>query len=193
MKSSLIPTPSAALWITLIVFCSCGSPEPPTVAQADPELLTEREIRDAIQGDADFGTPESTLHLLEWQVADPAHADLWRITRTEEPDGIRVRVEILPDGESLFRSAEYYAGGVVPLELARPLARRLTEVRQVTDGDYPGLKEVEFAWEWVDVPDLLVKLKPNLLEGPFRGTARIQFQEDSWEVIGRVRDYQVKL
>jgi len=156
-------------------------------------VLSEKEARAAIESSDRFETLEPKIHLLEWQTQSSHISELLRIYKHEESDGLHIDVEILPKGKPYFRSAEYFAGGVVPVTLVQPLVRRVVEIKSIRDTDYDGMKEVSFAWDWVDVPDVLKQVKPELVDGPRPGTAWIQLLADRWYVIGNVRDFHTSL
>jgi len=188
----------ATVWAVALLACAagCATPDSPqaTATAPDADELTPEAARAIIEASSAFPIKEKTVHLLEWQMNGGDEAGLWAIRRTPEKSGkTRVTVEVLDNARDWLESAEYFAGGVVPLHLRRPITRRFVEVVRIDDADFPQMKEVSFTWRYADVPAELLKIIPELGGGPFPARARIQFQGQAWRLVGHIRDSRISL
>jgi hypothetical protein len=174
--------------------CTAPGPADGTGASAEIETLSPQLAQSIIEASELFSKKETTLHALEWQMDFGKEENLWAIHKEPAPNGrTAVTVEILEGAEGWIASAEYFSGGVVPLNLAQPVSPTVVAIESIEDAEYPQMKEVRFTWAYSDTPDFLARLKPQLHGGPYVGQVRIQFQEDSWEVVGRVRTTGIPL
>ena len=139
----------AALGFLAFAACAAPSQDSPTNEVTRRSVtLTEKAALSAIEQSERFETLELRINLLEWQTNSKDAAQLLRIHKSEDSDGLHVEVEILPDGQPYFESAEYFSGGIIPVTLVHPLVRRVVEITSIRDTDQEGLKEVSFAWDW---------------------------------------------
>lgn len=182
--------------LAFLAFAGCAEPRSggePLQPVLNSVTLTEEAAREAIEHSVRFESHEQIVHLLEWQSNSKDAAQLIRIHKSQGAAGLLVEVEILPEGEPYIRSAEYFSGGIIPLTLVHPLVRRVVEINSIRDTDQEGMKEVSFAWDWKDVPEVLGRMKPELADGPRPGKAWVQLQDNQWHVIGNVRDFHTSL
>lgn len=193
MRSSGMP----ALLMTFACALGCATERPAGDAvdgsAAFPEL-TPHVAREIIESSPDFRLRESTVHALEWQMAFGEDENLWAIRKIRVPDGrMQIRVEVLDGARDWLDRAEYFSGGVVPMHLSRPITRRIVEVVAIRDAEFPQMKEVRFTWDYSETPEPLQRLKPELTAGPYEATARLQFQEDDWKMVGHLRESRIRL
>jgi len=179
---------------TALLLAGCNTAQRGTEAAAGPvDLeLTPELAREVIEVSPEFRLEESRVHVLEWQLAPGEEAGLWAIRKTPEGGRTRITVEVLEASPWLER-AEYFAGGVVPLHLREPISRRVVDIVEMADAEYPQMKEVRFTWQYVGSPEDLHALRPELTGGPYPARARVQFQEDSWKVVGSLRESRIAL
>ena len=185
---------SCLVALAALLLSGCDLARRGHVAEADvPDFeLTPELAREVIGASPEFRLAESRVHVLEWQLAPGEEAGLWAIRKTKEGQRTRITVEVL-DASPWLARAEYFAGGVVPLHLREPISRRVVDIEEMTDAEYPQMKEVRFTWQYVGSPADLHALRPELIGGPYPARVRVQFQEDSWKVVGAVRESRIAL
>ena len=183
-------------WVAVLAVGCAGeapTPAPAVMGPENPNFDTDVAVQ-LIQSSPDFGAGDSRITVLERNMMAGEEQGLWSFNRRRTDDGYRrVDVELSPEARTWIESAEYNVGGIIRLLLTDPLTRSIVEVDEVTDAEWPLMKEVRFHWKYDPVPDSMAQLKPELIGGPYRGVARLQYQIDTWRIVGTVRDFQIPL